>query len=391
MNDIRPPKRTLQSSQRDDSLSAAPKVTQLSDTQDTLDSQLSSNNLQLTAKPSRKKRWIIGIIATIIISLLLGVAGAYIWYQRQLEPPVDAIDAKEKRLIIEQGSGIGLIASQLKSEGLIRSEVAFDWYLRLNSGEPLQAGAYVLTTGNSTPEVVKALRSGKTETISITFLPGATVDDNKAVLKSVGFSDDSIQAAFSKQYDHPVFKDKPTSADLEGYIFGETYQFPADVTVEAILQRTFDELYSAVTTKGLVSAYKEQGLNLYEGITLASIIQREVVTSQDQAEVAGVFYNRLEQGMNLGSDVTYQYIADKTGVPRNPDLDSPYNTRKYTGLPPGPIAAPGLSALLAVAKPVKSDYLFFLSGDDDKTYFGRTQAEHESNITKHCQKKCQIL
>ena len=95
--------------------------------------------------------------------------------------------------------------------------------------------------------------------------------------------------------------------------------------------------------------------------------------------------------MPLGSDVTYQYIADKTGVTRDPNLDSPYNTRRYAGLPPGPIATPGLSALQAVAEPEDSDYLYFLSGDDHVTYYGRTLKEHEANIANHCKVKCQII
>lgn len=90
----------------------------------------------------------------------------------------------------------------------------------------------------------------------------------------------------------------------------------------------------------------------------------------------------------LGSDVTYHYVADKLGVERNYLLDSPYNTRINTGLPPGPIAVPGLSALNAVADPQKTDYLFFLSGYDDVTYFGKTEADHNNNIRNHCQQKC---
>ena len=96
----------------------------------------------------------------------------------------------------------------------------------------------------------------------------------------------------------------------------------------------------------------------------------------------------MKAGMTLGSDVTYQYAADKLGVARDPNLDSPYNTRKYKGLPPGPISSPGLSALQAAAAPASGDYLFFLSGDDNKTYFAHTNEQHEQNILQHCQKKC---
>jgi UPF0755 protein len=139
-----------------------------------------------------------------------------------------------------------------------------------------------------------------------------------------------------------------------------------------------------------VAKFKTRGLTLYQGITLASIVQRES-GGGDEAQIASVFYNRLRIDMVLGSDVTYQYAADKAGVPRDVNLDSPYNTRRYPGLPPGPIAAPGLRALLGVANPAQTDYLYFLSGDDDVTYYGTTLAEHEKNIADHCKEKCQIL
>ena len=147
----------------------------------------------------------------------------------------------------------------------------------------------------------------------------------------------------------------------------------------------------------LEEKFKARGLTLYQGITLASIIQREsigcgsgVETCEDQRKIASVFYNRLKANMPLGSDVTYQYIADKTGVERSPNLKSPYNTRIQKGLTPGPIASPSLSALNAAADPINSDYLYFLSGDDDITYFAKTNEEHEANVKAHCQKKCQI-
>ena len=145
----------------------------------------------------------------------------------------------------------------------------------------------------------------------------------------------------------------------------------------------------------LVEGFKQQGLTLYEGITLASIVQRESITppdtsepSADQKQIAQVFYSRLAAGMTLGSDVTYQYAADKLGVARDVNLDSPYNTRRYKGLPPGPIASPGLTALKAVAAPAAGDYLFFLTGDDNITYFAHTDAEHKANIINHCAKNC---
>ena len=163
------------------------------------------------------------------------------------------------------------------------------------------------------------------------------------------------------------------------------------------MQRSINHLEKIVKKYNLEGKFKARGLTLYQGITLASIIQREsigcgsgVETCEDQRKIASVFYNRLKANMPLGSDVTYQYIADKTGVERSPNLKSPYNTRIQKGLTPGPIASPSLSALNAAADPINSDYLYFLSGDDDITYFAKTNEEHESNVKAHCQKKCQI-
>jgi len=166
----------------------------------------------------------------------------------------------------------------------------------------------------------------------------------------------------------------------------------ADATVQDVLRQSFNQLWQYVQTNDLVTKYKAHGLTLYEGLTLASIIQREASASgDDMPQIAQVFYSRLALGMPLGSDITYQYIADKTGVPRDPNLDSPYNTRKYAGLPPGPVSAPGAKALSAVANPAEGDYLYFLSGDDNITYFARTLQEHQQNIANHCKVKCQIL
>jgi UPF0755 protein len=229
-------------------------------------------------------------------------------------------------------------------------------------------------------------------------LPGATLKQDRQVLVDAGFATSEIDAAFSKTYDSPLFNSKPAGSDLEGYIYGQTYRFNGGDTAEAVLQRTFDEFAKVIQANNLEAGFRQQGLTLYQGITLASIVQREVGTphgsdepSSDQKQVAQVFYSRLATSMMLGSDVTYQYAADKLGVARDVNLDSPYNTRRYTGLPPGPIASPGLTALKAVAAPASGDYLFFLSGDDGLTYFARTEAEHQANIKDHCAVKCSAL
>lgn len=350
-------------------------------------------------KVSKKKRWFIALLSILTLGVI-AIAAIWFWYQAQLAPVNSA--NKEKVVVkIAEGSTAGEFASVLKENNIIRNEDAFFWYTRLQGVQTqLKPGSYRLSPSESTTQIVEHLLKGNVDTFLITFYPGATLADAKTKLKNrldvtsvlinAGYSQDEISLALNKQYDHPLFAGKPATADLEGYVLGDTYEVFAGSSVEDILKKTFDEFYSRVEEYDLISGYQSQGLSLYEGITLASIVQRES-GGNDHAQIARVFYNRLEQGMTLGSDVTYQYIADKEGGVRDPNYDSPYNTRRYAGLPPGPIAVPNLDSLRAVAAPADSDYLFFLSGDDDVTYYGRTVEEHEANIRNHCQQKCLII
>jgi len=337
-----------------------------------------------------KRPW--GVVLAAIGVIVIACAAIFWWYAYQLTP-VNKDDTSKKVVTVVSGSTPQQIAETLHDAGVIRNQTAFLWRARIEGVEnTLQAGAYRLSPSESTPEIIEHVASGRVDTFSITFLPGATVRDNKEVFLASGYSQAEIDTAFAKQYTSPLFQGKPASADLEGYIYGETYQFSTETSVEAILEHTFEEFYGVVTKNNLVARFKAHNLSLYEGITLASIIQREATPEgTDMPQIAQVFYSRLAKDMPLGSDVTYQYIADKMGVERDTNLDSPYNTRRFQGLPPGPIASPGKKALLAVALPAKGDYLYFLNGDDDVTYFARSFEEHEANIVNHCQKKCQIL
>lgn len=347
--------------------------------------------IKAAAKKPRKK-YLLWAIVGFFVALIASFGSLFIWYNSQLAP-VDTNATDKKLVVIESGTTPDAIADKLKEEGLIRNPTAFLWHARFEGVQNLlQAGTYRLSPSESTPQITKHLTSGKVDSFNIRFLPGATLADNRKVLLAAGYEEAEIDAALAKTYDSPLFEGKPADADLEGYIYGETYSFATNTSVEAILERVFAEYYKVVKDNNLVALYQAQGLSLYEGITLASIIQREASPGgDDMPQIAQVFYLRLAQGMPLGSDVTYQYIADKTGVPRDTNLDSPYNTRRYGGLPPGPISAPGKKALLAAASPAEGDYLYFLSGDDNVTYYGRTFQDHEANIRNHCQEKCKII
>ena len=187
--------------------------------------------------------------------------------------------------------------------------------------------------------------------------------------------------------DHPALVAKPRDASLEGYLYPESFKVTSSTTVQEIIEQSLDEMAKRLTPER-IEAFASQGLSTHEAVILASIIEKEVSLAEDRRVVAQIFLKRLNEGMSLGSDVTYEYAAALTGEIASPELDSPYNTRKYTGLPPGPISNVDDAALAAVANPASTDYLFFISGDDGKTYYGTTHEEHDANIRDFCQLKC---
>lgn len=353
----------------------------------------------------KKRRLTAGIAISIAAAVLIGAGAAVFWYKQSLRP-VDANNKQTVRVNITKGMGGGEIAAMLEQRKMIRSALAFSVYTRLHgAGKGFQTGVYSLDTAQSLPDIIKHLTSGKSDERAITFYPEATLMPKKrnsdgrevfTVLKKYGFSDEQITTALQARYTGDVLKSRPEGASLEGYVFGETYFVPVDYRPEQIIQRAINEFDSVVKKYDLEKKFAARGLTLYQGITLASIVQKEskgcggALVCDDQRRIASVFHNRLKANMPLGSDVTYHYAADQTGVARSHTLDSPYNTRLKSGLPPGPIATPGISALNAVADPVETDFLFFLSGDDHVTYFGKTDAEHQENIRKHCHQKCQL-
>ena len=359
------------------------------------------------------------ILSAVLGVILLAVIVGIVWYQKQLAP-VDPSDTTVQRIEVKEGTAFTYIASRLKERGLIRSTVVFDLHARLTGKRSgIQAGTCSLTPSESSSEILDKLTSGCHDFKSITFYPGATIEKPlykapgsnldqdsmyiKAVLANAGYSTGEITAALSKKYSGPLFAGKPDGTSLEGYIFGETYYVDTDATVEQVLQKSFDQMETVVQKNDLVAKYKAQGLDLYQGVTLASIIESELDCEdkptperkercyQYQRTIAQIFLKRLRENVSLGSDVTFIYAANQAHVAPTVDIDSPYNTRLHAGLPPGPISSPGELALKALANPSDTDYLYFIAGDDGLIYFAKTDAEHQQNIKNHCQKGCGAL
>ena len=363
---------------------------------------------------ARKPHKLLAAVIVLVILLAGAGVGGWFYYQHNLEPVLatadcaDSEDSECRPLVfaVNSGDSVGVVASNLKSAGLIRSSLVFQIYYRFNfSDQTLKAGEYDLEKTMTPSDILTLLTTGDSgDVFSFTILPGETIFDVRDRLLEAGYTDAEITAALDADYSGEefawIFNGRPAGASLEGYLYGETYEFYQEATAEDIIRRLLSEFATVASANNLEQRFAEHGLNLYQGLTLASIVQKEVGNATDQAKVAQVFYNRLGAGWKLGSDATVQYALDLV----DPDrlqyttneaalaIDSPYNTRLYAGLTPGPISNPSLSALLAVATPdtSASNAWFFLTGDDGVTYYSSTEEEHQANITAHCSVRCNV-
>lgn len=370
-----------------------------------------------TVKGNKKS----GRLGTVIVSIviLLGVLAAvvYGYYRYSLSPIMNdpACDAEtllpvegceDVEFTVASGESANEIAANLKKANIIRDELVFQVYVRLHSGgKSLKAGTYRITNRMSVNEIVDLMiKGGRDNVFSLTIFPGETLRDIKKKLIEHGYSEEQVETAFAKSHTDEsyawIFEGKPEDSSLEGYIYGETYEFYKDDDVETIIETTLKELAKVIEENDLKTKFGDLGYNLYQGITLASIVQKEANNATDYAKVAQIFYNRLHNDDKLGSDVTTQYAVDLVDPERAEytdnalalEIDSPYNTRKYPGLTPGPISNPGSEALIATATPDSemTDYYFFLTGDDGMMYYSITDAEHQQNILDHCQQLCNV-
>ncbi len=246
-------------------------------------------------------------------------------------------------------------------------------------------------------EWVAAEEAKQAETFTFTIRPGETIYDIEKNLIAAGYTEAEVNEALAAEYDFDFLQGRPEGASLEGYLFGETHEFYATATATEVIQKFLEGTEQVIRENNLTEQFAAQGLTLNEGFILASVVQKEAAAS-DMPTVAQVFLSRLKYGIPLGSDVTVSYALDTIDPDREAYTDnssalqvnSCYNTRLYAGLPCGAISNPGLSALLAVANPTDTNYLYFLTGDDGKMYYSYTEAEHIQNAALYCLELCKV-
>lgn len=316
-----------------------------------------------------------------IVSGLILLLGLYLSYRIGLQP-VSSSGATQV-FTVSTGQNAQSIATNLKSADLIRDRNAFITYVNIHGLRPqLKVGQYALAPDMSGETIAEIIADGKTVAKNLVIPEGYRLTQIEAAAAALGISTASFQAALAAPHTESFLATKPAGVSLEGYLFPDSYQID-QTTTAAVLVNTMLQDFGNRVGATYVQAFAAEGLSLHQGLTLASIVEAEVSNPADQPIVAQIFLKRLRLGMSLGSDETAQYASDLAGVPFSTTIDSPYNTLIAKGLPPGPICSPGLTALDAAAHPADTDYLYFLTGKDGKTYYATTYAQHEANIARY--------
>ena len=339
-------------------------------------------------RPARRKaggfRRLFRRLVTLVLLLGLAAAGAGLWAWRSLNQPYAGFTG-EKRVTVQPGaSGLAILAT-LEGAGVIRNaRLARLWLLA--QGDPsLQAGEYQFRAPLTTPEALGKVIRGDVVAHSVTIPEGLTLEETADRLAAARLGDrDAFLAAM--RVPAPIADLDPRATDLEGYLFPDSYTFVTDIAPRAVVDAmvtNFRRRWSSQVSKHLP---RDGGRTVREVVTLASIVEKEAKAANERPLIAAVYANRLERRMGLFADPTVIFALKKAGrwdgnIRRNDlALDSPYNTYRFAGLPPGPICSPGVGALAAAAAPADVPYLYFVSRNDGTHVFATSLDEHNRNV-----------
>lgn len=330
-------------------------------------------------------KYSLALIAVILITSVVGFL-----YVNSLFNPVDPQYSGEKvEVIVPSGSTTKNIAGLLKENELIQNELIFQLYVKkYNYDASLKAGKFLLSQDMDMKTIVQVLVEGNTiiDSVRFTIPEGYNVKQIAEKLASEGLVDKErfLQVVKEANFDYEFIKqipnDKNIEYKLEGYLFPDTYEVRKGATEEEIIEKLlsqFDKEWKEEWGK----VAKEKGMTQHELVTMASIVEREVVVDKERPIVAGVFYNRLDDSWNLQSCATVQFILGKqkdTLTFEDLEIQNPYNTYVNQGLPPGPIGNPGRTSLEAVIYPAEHNYFFFVTKKDNsgEHYFSETYEQH---------------
>ena len=330
-------------------------------------------------------RWIKRLfVAGILIALAAGAGGWWL-YSRVIEP-YRGYTTTEVFIDIPSGTGPNGIGQRLIAAGVVRDDLTFRTAVLVSGrARALKAGEYRFDAPMHALDVIDKIARGDVYKRRLTFREGLTIIEMAQVFeeKQFGKADDFRKAAMNANL---IADLDPAAPDLEGYLFPETYALPRDTPAAVVVEQMVAGFKKALTEEMRQSATQD-GLSVRQLVTLASLVEKETGAANERPLVAAVYHNRLNLRMPMQADPTVIYALQKAGkysgnLTREHlrELDSPYNTYKHAGLPPGPIAAPGRASLQAAAKPAEVDYLYFVSKNDGTHVFASTLAEHNKNV-----------
>jgi UPF0755 protein len=329
------------------------------------------------------RRILVGITLLLVVAAAGAILYGGVW--GRLHDPYKGYEGAEQFVVIARGTGTAAIGRRLVDAGVIRDEVAFRaalWWT--GRSRELQAGEYRFDRPLAAVEVVERLARGDVYVRRITFPEGLTIREMAAIYEARGFG---AAARFTEAAANAsLIRDLDAQAvDLEGYLFPETYALAREMAASRLIAMMVDR-FRATYIDGWRRSAEEQGFTTRQVVTLASLVEKETGKREERPIVAAVYRNRLKIRMGLQADPTVVYALQKagryTGNIRRDDLtlDSPYNTYRHAGLPPGPIAAPGAASLEAALMPAHVSYLYFVSRNDGSHVFAQTLAEHNRNV-----------
>lgn len=267
------------------------------------------------------------------------------------------------------------------------------WEWRMDAGARIQAGTYQIERGEEVRAVVQRLVTGDTvpDELTITYPEGFALEQmaERTSARGIGSAADFMTAATPADYvqRYGYLADLPAGRTLEGYLFPDTYRVSADDTSADVVARMLATFDSKLTEQ-LRTEAQAANRTIDQVVIMASILEREVQSDTDMALASGVLWKRFDEDMGLDADATVRYVLKKWDeglTAQDLQVDSPYNTRKYRGLPPGPISNPGLRALIAAIRPEESEYYYYLSAPNGETIFSKTNDEHNANKRKYLQ------
>jgi UPF0755 protein len=322
----------------------------------------------------------------IALVLLIAAGAAALWWGRQqLLAPYRGFTAEEVFVEIPQGSGVAAIADRLTAAGVVRHSLVFRLAARMSGDDrKLQAGEYRFAEAATPAVIVQRLARGDVYTRAITFREGLTIWDmaDAFAASGLGTAEEFLREAKDVSRIQSI---DPEASSLEGYLFPDTYEVPRSAGAKGVADAMVAGFLRAFDTD-LRAAAAARGLSVRDVVTIASLVEKETAHPPERPVVSAVYQNRLRIGMGLQCDPTVIYALLLAGrwngnlTKANLQIDSPYNTYRYAGLPPSPIAAPGRLSLEAVVRPADVPYLYFVSRNDGTHAFSTTLAEHNRNV-----------